>query len=61
MKTVSHGGNDEGFRSLVAIAPEEHVAVLVVSNDDNAPVGRFAFAVLSVLYPELAAAAANEN
>jgi CubicO group peptidase (beta-lactamase class C family) len=61
LQIVSHGGHDDGFRSFLAIAPEEGVAVFVVSNDDNAPVGPFILAALEILFPEQAAAEANKD
>lgn len=61
LQIASHGGHDDGFRSFLAIAPEEGVAVFVVSNDDNAPVGPFILAALEVLFPEQAAAEANKD
>ena len=61
LQIASHGGHDDGFRSFLAIAPEESVAVFVVSNDDNAPVGPFILAALEVLFPEQAAAEANKD
>ena len=61
LQIVSHGGHDDGFRSFLAIAPEEGVAVFVVSNDDNAPVGPFILAALEVLFPEQAAAEVNKD
>jgi hypothetical protein len=53
--------SDDGFRSFLAIAPEESVAVFVVSNDDNVPVGLFGLAALEVLFPEQAAEEANKD
>jgi len=61
LQIASHGGHDDGFRSFLAIAPEEGVAVFVVSNDDNAPVGPFTLAALEIFFPELAAAEANKD
>lgn len=61
LQIASHGGHDDGFRSFLAFAPEEGVAVFVVSNDDNAPVGPFILAALEVLFPEQAAAEANKD
>jgi CubicO group peptidase (beta-lactamase class C family) len=61
LQIASHGGHDDGFRSFLAIAPEEGVAVFVVSNDDNAPVGPFMLVALEILFPELAAAEANKD
>lgn len=61
LQIASHGGHDDGFRSFLAIAPEERVAVFVVSNDDNAPVGPFILAALEVLFPEQAAEEANKD
>jgi CubicO group peptidase (beta-lactamase class C family) len=61
LEMASHGGHDDGFRSFLAIVPEEGVAVFVVSNDDNAPVGPFILAALEVLFPEQAAAEANKD
>ncbi len=59
LQIASHGGHDDGFRSFLAFVPEESVAVFVVSNDDNAPVGPFILAALEVLFPEQAAAEAK--
>ena len=61
LQIASHGGHDDGFRSFLAIAPEQGVAVFVVSNDDNAPVGPFIVAALEVLFPDEAAAEANKD
>ena len=47
--------------AVFASAPEEGVAVFVVSNDDNAPVGPYIIAALEVLFPEQAAAEANKD
>lgn len=59
--TFAHGGHDDGFRSYLAIAPEENAAVFVASNDDNAPIGPFLISVLTILLPEYAEAAANSD
>lgn len=48
---ASHGGHDDGFRSLLYIAPEEDVAIFVVSNDDSFPVGLFVRASLESIFP----------
>ena len=61
LQIASHGGHDDGFRSFLAIAAEEGVAVFAVSNDDNAPVGPFIVAALEVLFPEQAAMEANKD
>jgi CubicO group peptidase (beta-lactamase class C family) len=61
LQMASHGGHDDGFRSFLVIAPDEDVAVFVVSNDDNAPVGPFILAVLEVLFPEQAAVEARKD
>jgi CubicO group peptidase (beta-lactamase class C family) len=61
LQIASHGGHDDGFRSFLAIAPEQGVAVFVASNDDNAPVGPFIVAALEVLFPDEAAAEANKD
>ena len=53
--SVSHGGHDDGFRSFLYIAPEEDVAVFVVSNDETAPIGAFVRTALESVFPEQAA------
>jgi CubicO group peptidase (beta-lactamase class C family) len=51
---ASHGGHDDGFRSFLYVAPEEDVAIFVVSNDDNFPIGPFIRATLESIFPERA-------
>lgn len=48
---ASHGGHDDGFRSFLYIAPERHVAIFMVSNDDNAPVRLIMRAALEAVFP----------
>lgn len=59
--TAMHGGHDDGFRSLLYIAPEERVAVLFVSNDDTISTGAFVRAVLEMVFPEQAALEAEQD
>jgi len=61
LQIASHGGHDDGFRSFLAIVPEEGVAVFVASNDDNAPVGPFILVAFEVLFPKQAAEMRSES
>lgn len=48
-RTVYHGGHDTGFRSYIALLPEESLGVVGSSNFDQAPILSIAKAALDVL------------
>ena len=48
---ASHGGQDEGFRSFIYLAPARDVGILIVSNDENAPIRLIMRAALEAAFP----------
>jgi CubicO group peptidase (beta-lactamase class C family) len=48
---ASHGGQDDGFRSFLYLAPARDVGIFLVSNDQNAPVRLIMRAALEAAFP----------
>ena len=48
---ASHGGQDDGFRSFLYLAPARGVGIFMVSNDENAPVQLIMRAALEAAFP----------
>lgn len=48
---ASHGGQDDGFRSFLYLAPARDVGIFVVSNDENAPIRLIMRAALEAAFP----------
>lgn len=48
---ASHGGQDDGFRSFLYLAPARDVGIFIVSNDENAPIRLIMRAALEAAFP----------
>jgi CubicO group peptidase (beta-lactamase class C family) len=49
-KVISHGGADPGFNAEFIMVPDEHIAVIVMSNANNPAVWTVADAVLDIVF-----------
>jgi len=49
-KVIFHAGKIIGFRALVTMLPEESMAVIVLANDESAPVGYIENTVFDIMF-----------
>lgn len=52
MRAAVHGGGDDGYRSLLYVAPDDGVVLVIASNDETIRVRDFAVAALETLFPD---------
>ncbi|MEM9340833.1 MAG: serine hydrolase domain-containing protein [Bacteroidota bacterium] len=52
LPTIRHGGRGHGLRTIMLVAPEEHLAVVAFANSSQVNVSGIAYQVLDWLFPE---------